>query len=380
MKIAPSKLKLSPKGTKYQFCVYGTPPQEINDWLSFHKLKTEFVSGYTNIFIEDVTDLFEYKTYEYCDGFSPNLNKDTLHIGHLTNLVIAKSFQKLGIAKQFNALLGDTVTGIKNIQKAVDNYLELCSDIDYLPVLHFASEQNVKHIPLYDGTNEYEGTKVFHIDDEKIVGIKSNGVSSYFYQDVAFAEKYDAQLYLTGLEQNNHFNTLKKLFPNINHVGIGLTTLNGKKMGSSIGNVISIDEVMECYREFDNKLAYNILIGNVLKYEPKSSKDVSTSNLKDVNASIGLYLSYTLARFKSTGIYYTNTRTNMLNYKHYLSIEKLAPNILLTYLHELCRDMNSLYAKYTIKNNDTNKQMFQPLFDDLVSGMQLLGFFDINKV
>lgn len=38
---------------------------------------------------------------------------------------------------------------------------------------------------LSDGEGEYTGTEVFNINNNKIVGIKSDNTTSYFYQDIA---------------------------------------------------------------------------------------------------------------------------------------------------------------------------------------------------
>src|ERR1035437_8548789 len=101
MKLNLNKVKLTPKNLNFGFCVYGEATQEIIDWCNYWNFKLEVSGKYTNIILTDSTnilDIFEDpKVYEYGDFFSPNLNKH-LHLGHLSNLIIAKTLYSLGIA------------------------------------------------------------------------------------------------------------------------------------------------------------------------------------------------------------------------------------------------------------------------------------------
>ena len=380
MKIKPSNLRINPKTSEYNFYVYDTPNENVADWISYHKLKTEFVDRNTYIRIDDISDKFEYKTYEYCDGFSPNINKEDFHLGDLANLVIAKSFQSLGIAKQFNALLGDVGIDIKDKEKAVKNYIDFCNEFGYYPDIHLASEQNVEQIPLYDGEYQYLGAKVFHTGDDRVVGIKSNGTATYFYQNVAFTEKYPNQLYVTY----KNFDNLKKLFVDMEFIQIGniifptskmvpLQRMDNMEYAHFDKKLITIENFMESFKEFKKETIYNIFIANILNYNLTKKKSIIFGDLKNVKTSIGLQLCIALVRLKKAGFQYTNTFSIMANYNHLLTIEKLSPNILLKYLQELCKKI------YKIKDIE-NKQLFQPMYDDLYRGMELLGFFDIDEV
>ena len=134
------------------------------------------------------------------DGFSPNLNKE-LHIGHLSNLVIANAFQKLGVGKKFIAILGDTLKGKVNKETALEKYKSYCNDFDYkVSDIFFASKMELKNQSLLTaGDGDYSDTQIFEIDNDKLVGIKGDGTTSYFYQDVALAEHLNkSTLYLTG--------------------------------------------------------------------------------------------------------------------------------------------------------------------------------------
>ena len=123
MKININKLNIIPKKVSNTFglCTYkknGNIDPEINDWINFHQLKTEDDTNYINIYIGDfpLSYLFTQPlTYKYMDGFSPNLNK-YLHIGHMSNLVLAKAIKSLNICEKTVSIYGDTLQG--NVTKS----------------------------------------------------------------------------------------------------------------------------------------------------------------------------------------------------------------------------------------------------------------------
>jgi hypothetical protein len=238
MKINPNLFKATPKSIGFGICMYGKPSQEILDWCNHWNINHEPSGPYTNFILPDLNldDIFDSpKTYQWIDGFSPNLNKH-LHLGHLSNLIIAKSIQSMGLGNKYVAILGDTLDGKVDKEDALKKYNDYCGQFGYhIDDVLFASEQNLSDTSLLtDGDTEYVGTKVFSIGDEKVVGIKSNGSTSYFYQDVCLCQKLNGStLYLTGFEQNNHFNLLNKLYPQVDHIGLGLVLIDGKKMSSS---------------------------------------------------------------------------------------------------------------------------------------------------
>lgn len=372
---------------QFGVCIYGEAPDNIKEWIKFHNLKTSPSVLYTNIFLEgDLLKLFEDKlAYDYVDGFSPNTNKH-LHLGHISNLVLAKSFQSLGIGKKFIANLGDTLTGEVSKKEALKEYYKICAKFEYnLDKVYFASELN-DELELVDGINDYEGTKIFEIGDKKIVGKKSSGATTYFYQDVCLAKKLNAStLYLTGAEQSEHFGLLKEMFPSIDHLPLGLVTLNGKKMSSSEGNVILFSEVLNILKEEfeDDKLAWNVLCGYILKSAPSSKKNINLDNLKNPKESQGLYLSYTLAKLKSAGLEIEEkTKFNdiELNFKLLKAKNLLQPNVLWAGVYKKAVTLSLLYEHYKIKDVPENHKIFAKYAEDLLLGMKLLGLFNIDKV
>lgn len=335
---------------------------------------------------KDLSELFNNNiTYKYMDGFSPNLNK-FLHIGHLSNLVLAKSLKSLGVCEKVISIYGDTLKGVSK-EDSLEKLKEYQDKFKYKPEIeYFASEAKYTGSELKDGIDSYEGTKIFEFEDDKIVGIKSDGSTSYFYQDMALAEELnDYTLYLTGSEQNNHFNLLSKFYPKINHIGLGLVKLDGKKMSSSEGNVIFAEDfINELFKIFnDYNLVYNVIAGFILKNTPESDKNITLSSIDNPKNSPGLYLSYTMASLKSAGCEVKeidNFSSKYLEHAYLKAKFNMKPNILFNELIEHCKDINQLYKKHMIKGNEENKKMFENKLNDLIHGAKLLGLFEINKV
>jgi hypothetical protein len=394
MKISVKKVSVIPKaiGSGFGFCVFGEPSDEIKSWVSHHLLKTHQSGHYTNISVPEnlsMSDLFETKdAFKYMDGFSPNLNKK-LHLGHFSNLVLARAFRALGVCEDTVSIFGDTLDGGVSKDDALKYINEFISaHFEYKPGKTFyASEVRYEGTLLEDGEGKYEGTRVFKVGEEKIVAIKGDGSTTYFCQDVALAETLGAStLYLTGREQCNHFRLLKGMFPSVEHVGIGLVKVSGKKMSSREGNVILmeefIDEVTSHFEHVDFKLAYNTFAGFILRSAPESDKNVNMDDVSDPKKSDGLYVSYTMARLKSAGVEYivADTPSQPMEFAYLKAKNSFMPNVLFAETVELCKEINGMYVEHTIKGNNENKNMFQEKLSQVLWGCQKLGLFFINKV
>lgn len=392
MKIDINKIHKTPESFGFNFCQFGELNEEVDSWVKYWGFKTEKSGSYTNIIINDETDISlifnEAKTYDYVDGFSPNLNKH-LHVGHLSNLIIANAIQKLGIGNKFIAIFGDTLGGDVSKEDALSSYYKYCKEFEYvIDNVYYASEMKLKDEGiLKDGTGLYEGSKIFEIGDEKIVAKKSTGLTTYFYQDAALAEELNSPtLYLTGFEQNNHFNSLKKIYPKINHIGLGLVLLDGKKMSTSEGNIIYlsdfIDSLMDIFNN-DIKLVYNILAGQILKSKPTVMKSIDSKLISNPKLSLGLYMSYTMAHIKSCGVStkkISKYSSKELEFDELKSKVNLCPNILFESLVKHCQMINKLYENNYIKGNQENIKLFSGFISDLELGMKNLGMFSIDKV
>lgn len=393
MKISVDKIAVTPPHMDWSLCVYGEPSDEVKQWVDFHGLELVPSGKFTNIVVPEDThlmDIFEEPTsYDAMDGFSPNLNKH-LHIGHLSNLVLAKAFQSLGIAKNTITILGDTLTGAVTQEEAeakLEDWIDW-ADLFIGAGTYYASKVTYHGDLLVNGTGKYEGTKGFQVGDDFVVGIKSDGSTSYFYQDMALAYEWERfnKLYLTGSEQGPHFKKLAALFPegNVTHVPLGLVTAKGKKMSSREGNIISAQEVYDILvEEFPNpKLAYNVFAGLILNSVPKSQKKINLDKIKDVKQSPGLYLSYTLARLQSAGleIDWGSQYSQQLTYAVLKAQSNMNPKFLMVYLVKLAKEINGLYAKVRIQDNPEGQALFQPMLNDLATGMKWLGMFMVKEV
>lgn len=390
-KISINEIRTLPPNMEFGFCVYGAPEQKIIDWANSWGFRIEEGTPYTNILVPknfDITECFDkFSQYKYVDGFSPNLNKH-LHVGHMSNFIIAKTFQYMDIGEDFISILGDTLDGSVESDDAFNMYKTYCdtfgldvSDIFYASDMKYAGEL------LKDGEGKYEGTKVFDTGEEKVVGLKSDGSTSYFYQDMALAEHLNSPtLYLTGHEQEGHFNTLKKFHPDTNHIGLGLVKVTGAKMSSRDGNVIYFSDLIEeSLKQFGNDwdLVYNVLAGFILKIEPTKDKKIDMKMLKNPKNSPGLYLSYTLARLTSAGVRAMKTdkfNSTELQFKYMKSLCNLQPNVLFNGLVEHCKMINKLYGTHHIEGNPENEVMFSNFKEDLELGMKKLGLFLVDKV
>ena len=191
---------------------------------------------------------------------------------------------------------------------------------------------------------------------------------------------------MTGLEQENHFNLLKKLFPHTNHIGLCLVMLNGKKMSSSLGNVIYLEDfINELLPQFNNdiKLVYNILAGQILKSKPNQLKSIDSELISNPKQSLGLYLSYTLVSVKSCGVGVndiTNYQSQKLQSAHIKSIQNLDQSFLFSELHNHAKHIMKLKEELYIKGNEENIKLFSELISDLEFGMNNLGMFSIDKI
>lgn len=399
IKIDINKIRTLPPNMEFGFCVYGNPEEEIIEWAKSWGFRIEEGTPYTNILVPrnfDISGCFEeFVPYKFVDGFSPNLNKH-LHVGHMSNFILAKTFQSMGIGEKFISILGDTLKGDVEHIDAMNMYDTYCSAFDFdVSKIFLASNMKYTGGLLENGKGKYEGTKVFDTGKEKIVGIKSDGSTTYFYQDMALAETLnDSTLYMTGNEQDGHFGALKKFFPNTNHVGLGLVKLIietnmgpvEKKMSSRDGTVIMFSDLIEdCLKQFNNdwELVYNVLAGFILKIEPKRDKKINMEMLSNSKNSPGLYLSYTLARLTSAGVRTVETdkfNNNILQFKYIKSQANLQPNIFFNALTDHCKMINNLYATHKIQGNPENEVMFSNFKEDLELGMKKLGLFLVDKV
>jgi len=246
------------------------------------------------------------------DGFSPNLNK-SLHIGHLRNLAIANSLNKMLPDAKFVALLGATL-GVK--LDALDGWRYWTGYLKYNPTEYFdvtLPDDVVKTHPqkLEAGLPPAELVpEVWDGPLGEVIVKRSDGRPLYAYYDLAFKEYVNPTHYITGHEQKEHFASLgldKKHLP----MGLVLGDDN-KKLKSRTGDAIPASEVLKMIMDrlhsrasegeerlgeldIQAKLAWNILAWNFLHTTREKNLKFEVESWTRPDQG-GLYISYTYAR------------------------------------------------------------------------------------
>ena len=394
MKLEINKIRTTPPGMNFAFCVYGEPTQEVLDWAEKWGFPKEVSGAFTNFKVPkgyDLSECFEKPVpYAYLDGFSPNLNKH-LHLGHFCNVVLAKALLGMGVAEQTLAILGDTLKGEVSAYDAKFALEKHCKDFNYTIVKTIlASEvhlkESIEEALLSPGEGKYAGALCFSHDKGREVGLRSDGSTTYFYQDIALAHMLkDPYLVITGDEQKEHFAHVKEICNWVDYLGMGLVLNDGVKMSSRKGNVIMMQEIIdELQAEFDNiQLVYNIVAGKLLNYAPSSSKNIIKKELMQVGSSPGLYLSYAMARLQSAGCTFlavNKFNDTKLQFEQARALSEKDPSILLKALMGHAKNINKLYEDNPIKGNENNQIFFSGLLEDLAYGMTKLGMFHVCRV
>jgi hypothetical protein len=395
MKIELDKIRTTPPGMDFSFCVYGKPSEEIVEWAAKWGFPQKESGVFTNFIVPkgyDLSECFDLPApYKYLDGFSPNLNKH-LHVGHFCNMILAKAMMSMGVAEQTIAILGDTLEGEVKSHEAKTAFEKYCKDFNYTvgrTVLASGAHlsEDVEKTLLTPGEGEYEGTMCFSFNEGKAVGLKKDGSTTYIYQDIALAYMFKDQPYLiiTGDEQVTHFKKVNELCNWVDHLGMGLVLNNGEKMSSRKGNTIMMQEIIdELMGEFQNmELVYNVVAGKMLNYSPKSSKNLVKEDLMKASASPGLYISYAMARLLKAGCQFMPVEKfndTSLQFSYFRAQAERDPSILLKAVVGHAKIIHKLYEEHPIKGNEQNRVFLSGLLEDLAFGMTTLGMFHINEV
>ncbi|QEA34907.1 arginine--tRNA ligase [Weissella soli] len=161
--------------------------------------------------------------------------------------------------------------------------------------------------------------------------LKSNDSTAYITRDLAAAEfrqrEYDfvKSLYVVGAEQTEHFRQLKAILKlmghdwsdDIEHISYGLITINGEKMSTRKGNVVTLVEVLNMAHEaalkqiseknpdLPNKdlvaeqVGAGAVVFNDLMNERKNFIDFTPADAVKFEGDTGPYVQYTIARANS---------------------------------------------------------------------------------
>lgn len=348
MKIDISKVRVTPENIKEHCAVYKVT-DEVLEWIDINGLQcTKHDKGYLNIFIDGLeyryNDLFSVsEDYYYFDGFSPNLNK-SLHMGHLSNLIYASALSNLCNYLTPVSILNDT-DDHKDKEKFYQDYKNYCFLFNYKTYRdYFSSEMNFSKFFDIEGYRFIEEDdfkdrylkevdfKVFVSYDEGFencivvetpkskqlkVLVKSDGSTTYLNQDLDFAKKLSEPiLYLTGQEQESHFEIVREFYPKNKHLTIGLITTDAEKMSSRKGNVIFLEDILKQYD-------VNTLKDTFLNYNMSTFKN----NVK-IQKGLSENFKGTATKFENDKLYlvYLNAKNSFNPSLLYNSLKKESDN------------------------------------------------------
>jgi len=342
------------------------------------------------------------------DAFSPNMNK-SLHIGHLRNLAIAASMQKIFDKCMFIAWLGGSL-GYN--QKAMDEFLDWCKLVGYNPkaiVDTTYAKDVVLNANLVDGTDEQAGCKVWKGPKGTVITHRTDGRPTYSYYDLLLMEsKFAPDFYITGSEQREHFIELgakDKHLP----IGLVLDPITGKKMKSRDGSAFSaedaINEIKHNIKENDNwnrdssdssKLAWNILAWDFLHVSRKNNVKFDPKEWCKTE-SPGMHISYTYARMNKAfnnecvisprPVDLNNEDIKIIGLSEYihhyygLAVKNKEPSHIATYAFELSQTISASYHKEKIRGGRTGFRyaMFKAL-KSLEQCMKYLSMYQLERI
>lgn len=280
--------------------------------------------------------------------------------------------------------------------------------------------------------------KKFKIPDTVV--IKKDGTSLYITQDLALTKlkrelfKPDRLFWTVGPEQSL---ALKQVFAvcdqlgigkyeDYTHLAFGFMSIKGKgKMSSRLGNVVYIDDLLddaheiiktkikeeEISNEEKEDIAEKVGVGAVKYSILKVGRLTDTAFDFDSSLSFegdsGPYLSYSYARAKSIIKKGNEDISQEINYSDFYNEESeiallkhiskfqeivltagidLAPNLICSYLYELCQKFNQFYANCNVLNAETSEVKLARLIlvngfaQVLKNGLNLLGIDTVEKM
>ncbi|HWO96368.1 MAG TPA: arginine--tRNA ligase [Bacillus sp. (in: firmicutes)] len=292
---------------------------------------------------------------------------------------------------------------------------------------------------------ESDGAQVVRLDEEGMppcIILKSDGTTIYATRDLATALyrhdhlKGDRLVYVVGGEQSLHFSqvfsVLKKMghswAKDCEHVPFGLMRLEGKKMSTRKGRIVTLEEVLNEALEkakemieaktpnLQNKeeVAQAIGIGAIifgdLKHNRISEVNFSLEEALNFEGDTGPYVQYTYARIQSIkensklqeheiedtvsiNERYLNQKETwgllkeMVQYPFILERASIQnePSVLARYLLDLCKHFNKFYQqnRILVENEEEMKTKLmaaQAVGKIIQDGLTILGLKVLNKI
>lgn len=274
--------------------------------------------------------------------------------------------------------------------------------------------------------------------DEKVL-LRSDGTAVYMTQDIgtAFCRyedfNFDNMIYVTGNEQNYHFQTLFKILEKIgcdwskkcSHLSYGMVDLPSGKMKSREGTVVDADDLISKMRrdsfdliknskkfdDFDDKEIKELSkkIGDgalkyfILKVDAKKNMMFNPDESIDFNGNTGPFIQYTFARINSIlskrkdfkPCFDSHDSINELEKDLIKQIidfpsciqqckEALNPSLLANYIYYLAKTYNKFYQKVPILDGSKNEKFRLTISKKvsliIMNGMGLLGIDVPNRM
>ncbi|HIW69817.1 MAG TPA: arginine--tRNA ligase [Candidatus Limosilactobacillus merdipullorum] len=250
------------------------------------------------------------------------------------------------------------------------------------------------------------GAQIVDLDAYKLTPpliVKSNGTTTYITRDLATAlfrkrmYGFAKSLYVVGAEQENYYKQLKAVlremgftwWNQMEHISFGLMRLNGKKMSTRKGNVVSLEDVLndsiklareqiaEKNPDLKNadEVAKQVGVGAVIFHDLKNyRRNAVNFKLEDVvrfEGETGPYVQYAHARAESilrkggvndfSDVDLTNIGDEAWEILSFLgqyanAVKRAAinydPSIVAKYALELAKKFNQYYAHNRILQDD----------------------------
>ena len=274
------------------------------------------------------------------------------------------------------------------------------------------------------------GAEIVDLDEYNLpplLIIKSNGTTTYITRDLATAlfrkrmYGHAKSLYVVGAEQETYFKQLRAAlkemgfnwWDQIEHISFGLMNLNGKKMSTRKGNVVSLEDVLndsidlarkqiaEKNPDLENadEVAKEVGVGAVIFHDLKNyRRNAVNFKLEDVvkfEGETGPYVQYARARAESilrkggirdfSDVALTKAGADAWELISFLgqyseAIKRAAlnydPSVIAKYALELAKKFNQYYAHTRILDKDEAQParlaLTQAVSDVLKSALDLL--------
>lgn len=318
-------------------------------------------------------------------------------------------------------------------------YERLGIEFDYYQGESFYNDKTDKIIELLENKEllvKDDGALIVHLEEQGFPPAlikRSDGATLYMTRDLAAVlyrfQQYHANkiLYVVGNEQKLHFEQLDQITKlmgydiDIEHVNFGLVLIDGKKMTTRKGRVISLKEVLDeavqlAYKTIESKnpnlktkekaaeaIGISAVIFNDLKNDRNLDIDFNLEQMLSYEGMTGPYLQYSSVRIhsmlknqligkeKDKSIYEDDITFELI-----LELSKFsdvllratnenAPYIISRYLLNIAKVFNQFYANHQVIVDDkaqrnTNLSLIKAVRIVLNEGMRLLGMTVLDEM